>query len=248
MRIGRALDGDTPVWVRDPGTGDPGVGWIAIEDPYAALADGREPADLGTRVQGELVPPSAPLVVVGIAQNGPAHPSPVQAWLKSPRGVVGSGVPVTLRRDAGTTVAEGEIAVVIGRGTTGLTAATAHEYVLGVTAVDDLSSPDRVGVDPRNFESKAGEGYTPLGPWIDTDADIDTVALTLRIDGLTVAETDAAALPVPIRDCLAYLASWAPLGPGDVVMTGAPFTNVPIAPGAVVEVQVGDVILVTPTR
>ena len=59
---------------------------------------------------------------------------------------------------------------------------------------------------------------------------------------------DAAALPVSIRECLAYLASWAPLGPGDVVMTGAPFTNVTIAPGAVVEVQVGDVTLVTPTR
>lgn len=39
--------------------------------------------------------------------------------------------------------AEGEIAGVIGRDTTGLTAATAHTYVLGVTAVNDMSSPER---------------------------------------------------------------------------------------------------------
>ncbi|WP_243073569.1 fumarylacetoacetate hydrolase family protein [Microbacterium sp. SS28] len=242
MRIGRVLTADGPVHVRD---GEPGL--VAIEDPYAAFAAGRAPADRGTAT-GELLAPSAPLLVVGIAQNGPDHVSPVQAWLKSPRGVVGSGVTVHLRRDAGMTAAEGEIAVVIGRDTEGLTAANAHEYVLGVTAVNDLSSPDRGAFDPRNFEGKAGAGYTPLGPWIDTEADLDTVTLTLRIDGRTVAETDAASYPVPLRECLAYIASWAPLGPGDVIMTGAPFTNVPIEPGAVVEVQVGDVLLVTPTR
>lgn len=243
MRIGRVMTADGPVHVREADGG-----WIALEDPYAAFAEGRLPVDAGGAVDGALVAPAQPVLVVGVAQNGPSHSSPVQAWLKSPRGVVASGIPVTLRRDAGTTVAEGEIAVVIGRDTAGLTTSNAHEYVLGVTAVDDLSSPDRSAFDPRNFESKAGAGYTPLGPWIDTGADIDTVTLALRVDGKTVAETDAAALPVPIRECLAYIASWAPLGPGDVVMTGAPFTNVPIAPGAVVEVHVGNVVLVTPTR
>jgi 2-keto-4-pentenoate hydratase/2-oxohepta-3-ene-1,7-dioic acid hydratase in catechol pathway len=243
MRIGRARTPGGPVHVRQHGTG-----WIAIEDPYEAFAAGRAPRDLEPIDTGQLLAPSAPTLVVGVAQNGPSHPSPVQAWLKSPRGVVASGVTVALRRDAGVTVAEGEIAIVIGRDTTGLTAATAHEYVLGVTAVDDLSSPDRALIDPRNFESKAGAGYTPLGPWIDTEADIDTVEMTLRIDGTVIAETDAASLPVSIRDSLAYIASWAPLGPGDVVMTGAPFTNVAIEPGAVVEVQVGSVTLVTPTR
>ncbi|MEZ3159613.1 fumarylacetoacetate hydrolase family protein [Microbacterium sp. BWT-B31] len=248
MRIGRALSSAGPVYVRRSADDEHGEGWEAIEDPFSAFAAGRVPLDLGERVTGDLLAPSEPLVVVGVAQNGPAHASPVQAWLKSPRGVVASGVPVTLRRDAGTTVAEGEIAIVIGRDTTGLTAATAHEYVLGVTAVNDLSSPDRVAFDPRNFESKAGVGYTPLGPWVDTAADIDVVSLSIRVAGRTVGKTDAAALPVPIRECLTYIASWAPLGPGDVVMTGAPFTNAPIEPGVVVEVQVGGVTLVTPTR
>lgn len=243
MRIGRAQTVDGVVHVRESDTG-----WIVIEDPYEAFAAGRPPRDRHALAPVELLAPASPLLVVGIAQNGPSHVSPVQAWLKSPRGVVAGGVPVTLRRDAGATVAEGEIAVVIGRETEGLTAANAHEYVLGVTAVNDLSSPDRTALDPRNFESKAGGGYTPLGDRIDTGADIDTVACTLRVDGRVVAATDASALPVSIRDCLAYVASWAPLGPGDVVMTGAPFTQARIEPGAVVDVEVGAVRLSTPTR
>jgi len=243
MRIARIATPAGPVHVRESIDG-----WVPIEDPYPAFAEGRDPVDAGPPLLGELLPPCAPLVVVGIAQNGPEHASPVQAWLKSPRSVVASGVPVTLRRDAGVTVAEGEIAIVIGRETTGLTAANAHEYVLGVTAVNDLSSPDRAASDPRNFESKAGEGYTPLGPVIDTDADLDDVTLELRIDGVPAGSTGSRALPASPRECLAYLAGWTTLGPGDVVMTGAPTSQAPIDPGALVEVEVAGIRLVTPTR
>ncbi|GAA1947641.1 fumarylacetoacetate hydrolase family protein [Agromyces allii] len=243
MRIARLATPAGPVHVRESVDG-----WVPIEDPYTAFAEGRGPVDAGAPILGELLPPCTPLVVVGIAQNGPEHASPVQAWLKSPRSVVASGVPVTLRRDAGTTVAEGEIALVIGRETTGLTAENAHEYVLGVTAVNDLSSPDRAAVDPRNFEPKAGEGYTPLGPVIDTGADLDDVSLEFFVDGVPAGATSSRALPSSPRACLAYLAEWTTLGPGDVVMTGAPTSQAPIDPGAVVEIVVAGVRLVTPTR
>lgn len=217
-----------------------------IGDPYLAFVDGREPADEDAPIAAALVAAVDPVVIVGIAQNGPAHHSPVQAWLKSPRTVIASGSPVTLRRDAGTAVAEGEIAVVIGRETTGLTAENAHEYVLGVTAVNDLSSPDRSEWDPRNYESKSGPGYTPIGTWIDTDADIDDVGLTVQVDGHLVADTGSRELPVSIRDCLAYIATWSPLGPGDVVMTGAPHSQAPVRAGQIVTIQVAGVELSTP--
>lgn len=220
--------------------------WIPIDDPFAAFAAGRPVMDAGEPVQGTLVAPCVPTVIVGIAQNGPDHAAPVQAWLKSPRTVTGTDATVTLRRDAGTTVAEAEVAVVIGRDTTGLTAETAHEYVLGITAVNDLSSPDRSVVDPRNFESKSGEGYTPLGPWIDTAIGLDDdVALRLLVDGDPVAETSADRYPMSLRACLAYVAGWTTLGPGDVVMMGAPFSAAPIRPGVVVEVVVDEMRLRT---
>lgn len=245
MMIGRlrTVDGEI-VHVRREGDRT-----VAIEDPYAALAEGRTPNDLPVGdIEGEALTPCAPLVVVGLAQNGPGHASPVQAWLKSPRTVTASGTTVALRRDAGTTVAEGEIAVVIGRPTTGLDEHNATDYVLGITAVNDLSSPDRAEVDPRNFESKSGTGYTPLGQWIDTEASIVDVPLRVRLDGVEVALTSARELPVPIAQCLAYVAQWSTLGPGDVVMTGAPHSQAVVAPGQTVDIEVGRVLLSTPTR
>lgn len=244
MRIARVAtaDGIRVVRVDDDGR------YVPIDDPYAAFAAGREPQDATPPVAGELLAPCTPTVVVGIAQNGPGHASPVQAWLKNPRTVAGSGTAVRLRRDAGQTVAEAEVAVVIGRDTTGLTVENAHTYVLGITAVNDLSSPDRAAVDPRNFESKSGEGYTPLGPWIDTALSLDDdMPMALRADGVTRAETSAGRLPITPRECLAYVAGWTTLGPGDVVMMGAPFSQAPIRAGESVEVAIGDLRLTTPT-
>lgn len=240
MRLGRVATTGGPRWVRQAADG-----LIPVTDPYVAFAEGQEPEDAGPRIEGTVIAPVDPLVIVGIAQNGPAHVSPVQAWLKSPRTVTAGGVDVVLRRDAGGQVAEGEIAVVIGRPTRGLTAQNADEYVLGVTAVNDLSSPERAAFDPRNFESKSGEGYTPLGPWIDTAAGIDDVRLQVEVDGRPVAETGSRQLPMSIRDCLAYVAAWSPLGPGDVVMTGAPHSQAPVGPGQIVTVRVAGIELVT---
>ena len=75
MRIGRAsVDG------RERHVRELSDGWVVIADPYAALAASAQPADVGPRGDGPLLPPSTPAVVVGIAQNGPSHASPVQAW------------------------------------------------------------------------------------------------------------------------------------------------------------------------
>ncbi|WP_285725955.1 fumarylacetoacetate hydrolase family protein [Psychromicrobium xiongbiense] len=244
MRLARLSTNAGFHWVRAEGSD-----WLPVEDPYEAFARGESPADAvpSEPLNGEMLAPCQPVIVVGIAQNGPEHHSPVQAWLKSPRTVVASGIPLTLRRDAGIPAIEGEIAVVIGKDTLGLTAATAHQYVLGVTAVNDVSSPDRAVLDPRNFEGKGGEGYTPLGPWIDTECGIDEVAMVVRIDGAERVSTGTWDLPSTIRQCLEYVCHWLRLGPGDVVMTGAPRSNFSVAPGALVEIEVAGMTLVTPT-
>ncbi|WP_413318824.1 fumarylacetoacetate hydrolase family protein [Agrococcus sp. 1P02AA] len=262
MRIARIDVGGRAVHARplgEPGPDGMPASWMPLEDPYRALAEGRAPRDASSAplvaAGHALLPPAEPRVVVGIAQNrGTAdHLPPVQAWLKSPRTVVAHGQPVHVRRDAGRLVVEAEIAVVIGRDTGDpsaplLTEQSAHEFVLGISAVDDISYPDRAALDPRNFESKGGEGSTPLGPWIDTDASLDDLVLALELDGQRVCDTSARAMPVPVRESLAYVARWVRLGPGDVVMAGAPHSNHRAQPGQLATVIVGDTRLETPLR
>lgn len=242
MRLGRIeLEGEAQYALRLDDES-----WQPVSDPFEAFALGQQPRPIGDRVVGATVlAPTTPSTIVGIAQ--PSDDIRLGAWLKSPRTVTASGMEVRARRDAGTTVIEGEVAVVIGRETTDLTQENAHEYVLGVTAVNDVSSPDRAAVDVRNFEAKGGIGYTPLGPWIETDIDLDNVDVSVSIDGELRIETGSYELPASIGECLAYVAHWVALGPGDVVMAGAPRTAFPIelgSAGVLVEITVGGVPLV----
>lgn len=105
--------------------------WEVVEDWLA-----EPPVGIGVSVAPEdahLLAPCEPRVLVGIAHNktNNDHVLLIQAWHKSVRSVVGPNAVIQARRDVGTVNIEGELAVVIGRDTEGITVDTAFDYVLG---------------------------------------------------------------------------------------------------------------------
>ena len=238
MRIARLDTTEGPqyaVWT--------GEAWAVVEDAYAdpLVRTGVTVAAAGAR----LLAPCQPQVLIGIAHNktnafnqgNRDHPLPIQAWLKSIRTVVGPGDEIRARRNVGTVNIEGELAVVIGRDTEGLTLETAFDYVLGYTVVNDATNVDRNAVDEKTFQGKGGHGYTPLGPWIETElADPENVATTVTVNGQVAAESGSFNLPSTVAESIVYVAKWIPLGPGDVIMSGAPNTFVAVTPGDLVEI------------
>ena len=237
MRIARL---DTPegprhaVW-----TGDV---WEVVEDWLA-----EPPVGTGVSVAPEdahLLAPCEPRVLVGIAHNktNNDHVLPIQAWHKSVRSVVSPNAVIQARRDVGTVNIEGELAVVIGRETEGITVDTAFDYVLGYTVVNDVTNVDRNTVDEKNFEGKGGHGYTPIGPWIETELnDPEHVVIMVTVNGTVKATSGTFNLPSTVAESIAYVARWVPLGPGDVIMSGSPNTFVAVSPGDTVEISLSGV-------
>ncbi|WP_375431444.1 fumarylacetoacetate hydrolase family protein [uncultured Friedmanniella sp.] len=243
MRIARLETADGPqdaVW-----TGD---AWALVEDGSA-----ERPVHTGVSVpaaEARLLAPCEPQVLVGIAHNktnpfnrgNREHPLPIQAWHKSVRSVVGPGEAIHARRGVGTVNIEGELAVVISRETEGLTLENAFDYVLGYTVVNDVTNPDRNAVDEKTFQGKGGYGYTPLGPWIETELDDpEHVATTVIINGVVRAESGSFNLPSTVAESIVYVAQWIPLGRGDVIMSGAPSTSVAVNPGDTVEITLAGI-------
>jgi 2-keto-4-pentenoate hydratase/2-oxohepta-3-ene-1,7-dioic acid hydratase in catechol pathway len=243
MRIARLQTNEGPryaIWADES--------WALIEDPYAD-----PPVSTGVTVpagEARLLAPSEPRVLVGIAHNksnsfnqgNPDHPLPIQAWHKSLRTVVGPDDDIVAQRDVGTVNVEGELAVVIGRNTDGITLATAFDYVLGYTVVNDVTNVDRNADDHKSFEGKGGHGYTPLGPWVETElTDPEQVATTVRVNGIVRAESGSFNLPSTVAESILYVARWVPLGPGDVIMSGAPNTFVAVSPGDTVEITLAGI-------
>jgi 2-keto-4-pentenoate hydratase/2-oxohepta-3-ene-1,7-dioic acid hydratase in catechol pathway len=211
--------------------------WAVIVDPFAA-----EFEYTGATVplaEATLLAPVEPAVIVGIAHNltNNDHPMPMQAWLKSNRTLANPGDSIRLTRDVGTVNVEGELCVVIGKYASKLTLENAFEVVLGYTAANDVTNVDQVPIDSKNFQPKAGVNYTPVGPWIETTVgDPENVATTVRVNGEVRAVSGSFNLPSSVAQCLVYVTQWLELGPGDIVLTGAPNTFVAVNPGDTVEI------------
>jgi 2-keto-4-pentenoate hydratase/2-oxohepta-3-ene-1,7-dioic acid hydratase in catechol pathway len=216
--------------------------WDHIVDPFA-----RPVTCTGSSTAGAdavFLAPVKPAVIVGIAHNLTInnHPLPIQAWHKSVHTLADPEAPILAVRGRGTVNVEGELAVVMGKTSTELTAENVLEHVLGFTCVNDVTNVDQGAVDERNFQGKAGVNYTPLGPWIETDIpDPGLVGIDVIINGEVRAKSGSFNLPSSVVDCLIYVTSWLTLEPGDVVMTGAPGTAVAVVPGDRVEIDLGGI-------
>ncbi|WEO77382.1 fumarylacetoacetate hydrolase family protein [Cryobacterium sp. SO2] len=235
MRIARL---DTPTGPRYAVAA--GDSWNIIVDPFAAplvyTGDSIAAAD------AVLLAAVEPRVVVGIGHNKPGNPLPMQAWHKSVHTVAGTGDDIFAVRGVGTVNIEGELAVVIGRSASNLTTANAFDAVLGYTVANDVTNVDQCSIDARNFQGKSGKNYTPLGPWIETEiADPENVATEVVINGTVVASSGSFNLPSSVAATLVYVTRWLTLEPGDVVLTGAPGTDLPVQPGDTVDITLAGI-------
>ncbi|EGD45017.1 putative 2-hydroxyhepta-2,4-diene-1,7-dioate isomerase [Nocardioidaceae bacterium Broad-1] len=194
---------------------------IRCRDRWVALADAR------------LLAPVEPRTVVGMAHNtGPSDRLlPPQAFLKPARSVIGPGDPVPVPAGLGLVHAEAELAVVIGSSGT----------VLGYTVANDVTARDLQAQDSLWTQAKGQRGFTPLGPWIETDLDPAGAIVGLAVDDAVAAPADTGRLARTVTEVVTWVSGFLPLGPGDVILTGAPGTSLPIRPGQQVTASVAGI-------
>jgi 2-keto-4-pentenoate hydratase/2-oxohepta-3-ene-1,7-dioic acid hydratase in catechol pathway len=215
--------------------------WAEVADPFADT-----PSFTGTSHPAEsarLLAPVQPTVVLGMAHNGAPgdRDLPRQAFLKSARTVVGPGDGIVLDEQLGQVNVEGELAVVIGRTCRHLAAEQVPEAILGYTIGNDVTAVDQVPLDEKMTQSKNGDGFTPLGPWIETELDDGAVPITVRVNGSVVAEASTAQLAWNVTEQLVYLTRYLTLHPGDVVLTGSPATFAPVQAGDRAEITLAGI-------
>ena len=152
---------------------------------------------------------------------------------------------------------EGEIAVVIGRGGRRIDAAAAWDHVAGYACYNDASVRDWQRHSPqwqpgKNFWKTGG-----FGPWLVTADEIEPdaeLSLVTRVNGRELQRATTRMLIHSIPAQIAYISTFTPLAPGDVIVTGTPggvgAARTPpiwLKAGDTVEVEVGRVgVLVNP--
>ena len=156
-------------------------------------------------------------------QSAPANPS---LFIRFPGSFVGHGDDLRRPPESEQLDYEGEIAIVIGAGGRRIEAANAWDHIAAVTLCNEGTIRDWVRhakfnvTQGKNFEKSAamGPGLVAFtGP--DMLADIE---LTTRVNGEIRQQDRTSRMIFSFTDIIAYVSTFTPLNPGDVLVCGTP--------------------------
>ncbi|MBO1110386.1 fumarylacetoacetate hydrolase family protein [Bordetella petrii] len=160
-----------------------------------------------------------------VAETGrelPAHPS---LFIRFADSLVGHQAEVWRPMASARFDFEGELAVVIGKAGRRIPAARALEHVAGYTCMAENSVRDfqkhSAQVTPGKNFARSGA----LGPWLATADEIPDPAVlqvVTRLNGEVMQDGRVDDLIFPIPELIAYISTFTPLAPGDIIATGTP--------------------------
>jgi len=142
---------------------------------------------------------------------------------------------------------EVELGLVIGAdlpvGTT-VTDASLARYVAALVITNDVSARQIQLTKTQFYESKSYPTFTPAGPWLTLVdaadlAQLDSLRLTLSVNGQMRQDSTAADMIVRPAQALTALARFQPMAPGDLLLTGTPGGTALKAPAKAAEKLAG---------
>lgn len=159
-------------------------------------------------------------------------------FLKPPSSVVANGEAVILPPQSSQVEHEGEIGVVIGSTLRRVTSEQARAGIQSIVAANDVTARDLQRSDSQWTRAKGFDTFCPLGEPAAPPADLNTLTVVTRVNGVERQRGKGSDMVFSIPDVLAYISNVMTLEPGDLVLTGSPAGVGKLSPGDEVEVEV----------
>jgi 2-keto-4-pentenoate hydratase/2-oxohepta-3-ene-1,7-dioic acid hydratase in catechol pathway len=161
-----------------------------------------------------------------IAESGFARPTSPPVFTKFPSCITGPHGDITLP-PGGHTDWEVELAVIIGTTAHAVSAATAWDYVAGLSVGQDVSERIlQMATQPPQFSlGKSYPGFGPVGPCLvtpDEFANPDDLELGCLVNGEQMQKGRTSQLIFGVPELIEQLSRVTPLLPGDIIFTGTP--------------------------
>jgi 2-keto-4-pentenoate hydratase/2-oxohepta-3-ene-1,7-dioic acid hydratase in catechol pathway len=152
------------------------------------------------------------------------EPAPINAFTKSPNAIIGPGDTMELP-DVPASVFEGEaeIAVVIGKRATKVSAADAMSYIFGYVNFIDGSARGLAPPAGVFYQMKSRDTFAPIGPYIvtaDEIADPHNLSIKLWNNGVLKQNFSTSDMAHKIPRCIEWVTATHTLEPGDILATG----------------------------
>jgi 2-keto-4-pentenoate hydratase/2-oxohepta-3-ene-1,7-dioic acid hydratase in catechol pathway len=153
-----------------------------------------------------------------------SEPAPINAFHKSPSAIIGDGDTMVLP-DVPATIFEGEaeVAVVIGKRASTVSADKAMDYVFGYVNFIDGSARGLPPAGNTFYQMKSRDTFAPIGPYLvtaDEVADPHALPIRLWVNGTLKQNFNTNDMAHKIPRCIEWMTSIHTLEPGDILATG----------------------------
>jgi len=197
-------------------------------------------------VASELLPPVRPTKIVAIGLNYKDHaaemnkPLPAEPlmFMKPSTAVIGPGESIRVPVWAGEIHHEAELAVVVGRRASQVSAGTAMEHVLGLACGNDVTARDLQKKDVQYTRAKGFDTFAPIGPCVALGLDPANLKIEGLVNGTVRQSSSTRELIHPVATLVEFVSRVMTLLPGDVILTGTPSGVGPLKPGDTVTVRI----------
>lgn len=217
--------------------------WHLVEgDIFGAWTLGAEVPAEGHTILAPVQP--SKIVCVGLnykdhaaEQHKPLPPEPL-LFIKPSTSVIGPGDAIQCPAWAGRIDHEAELGLVIGKRAHRVPLQQAHDHVLGLIAVNDVTARDLQNKDGQYTRCKGFDTFAPIGPCIAVGLDGRDLAVRGYVNGHLRQDSRTRELIFTIPELVTYITSIMTLLPGDIISTGTPSGIGPIVPGDSVTIAV----------
>jgi len=217
--------------------------WRIVDgDIFGSFTEGPEIASEGLRLMAPVMP--SKIVCVGLnykdhaaEQNKPLPAEPL-LFIKPSTAVIGPGAPIEVPLWAGRIDHEAELGIVIKKRAFKVKMAHAHEYILGLIAVNDVTARELQAKESQYTRCKGFDTFAPIGPCIAAGLEGKDLQVRAYVNGDLRQDSRTRELIFTIPELIEFITSIMTLLPGDIIATGTPSGIGPIRPGDSVTIHV----------
>jgi 2-keto-4-pentenoate hydratase/2-oxohepta-3-ene-1,7-dioic acid hydratase in catechol pathway len=196
----------------------------------------------------EIAVPVAPSKLIAVGLNYADHIAEMKRtplgtpliWFKAPTSLLPHNGAIEIAFPEHQTHFEIELGVVIGRVAKNVSVDNALDHVFGYTIGLDISDRDLQSAEKQFARAKSFDTYTPVGPFIYTDADVSDLPITLRQNGEVRQQARTSQMIYSVSEIVAFASVSMTLLPGDLILTGTPSGVGPIHAGDMLEATIGE--------
>jgi len=142
------------------------------------------------------------------------------------------------KESAGIIQAEGELVAVIGKTAKHVPEDRVMDHILGFTIGNDISERAWQAVDRTVWRAKNTDTFKPMGPWIETDVDLDALVTRIRVNGQQISEFKTNSMIFGVARFISEITRFVTMHPGDVIWMGAEAPSPDMRAGDVCEVEI----------